>query len=137
MYFISDLLIPSSNRIKRCFLQGIKDEYTFSAHDWPGVLTNKDSIFAWNNAMLEIGNSDGTLRQSIRSSSELSFHRKTNAKVNDDHTVTCVKVSKTEIICYAVDKSRDSHRHKRCPIGHNFIPSDKTNIDSSLSDCVW
>ena len=137
MYFISDLLIPGSNKIKRCFLQGKKDEHTYSTHYWLALRTNKDSFYAWKNEMLGISNSDGTLRQSIRWTGELSFHSKTNAKVNADHTVTCVKVTETEIRCYTADKSRSSHRYKRLPLSHNFIPSDKTHVDASLSYYVW
>ena len=136
VYFISDLLILGSNKIKRCFLQVKKDESTFSTHDWPAVRTSKDSIFAWKNEMLDISNIDGTLRQSIRWYSEMSSHRKINAKVNADNTFIFVKVSETEIIYYDADKSRSSHRYKRCPIAHNFIPSDKIHVDASLSDCV-
>lgn len=46
-YFISDLLIPGSNKIKRCFIQGLTDEYTFSTHDWTVAQTNKDSAADW------------------------------------------------------------------------------------------
>ena len=137
VHFISDLLIPGSNKIKRCFLPDKTDESTFSVHDWPVVKTNKDSVSTFKKSILEISNSDGTLRQSIKWSSKLSSHRKNNAKVNADHMVICAKVSETKIRHYTADKSRSSYRHKIFPITHNFILSDKTHVYASLSDCVW
>ena len=85
--------------------------------------------------MSDISNSDGTFRQSITWSRELIFHRKTNAKVNADHKDIFVKVSETEIRHYAADKIMSSHRYKRCPIAHIFIPLDKIHVNASFSDC--
>ena len=137
MYFISDLLIPGSNKIKRCLLQGKKDESTYSTHDWPVVRTNKECVSSWKNAMSDISNNYGTLRQSIRWTSYLNSHRKINATVNADQTVICVKVSDTEIRYHAAYKIRYSYRHKTCHVAYNFTSSNKMHVDASLSDCVW
>ena len=87
--------------------------------------------------MSDISNSDGTLRQSIRCSRKLISHYKTNAKVNADHKAIFVNFSETEIRIryYAADKSMTSHRYKRCPIAHIFIPLDKIHVNASFSDC--
>ena len=86
--------------------------------------------------MSDISINDRTLRQHIRYTSELKYHRKTNATSNADQMIIRVKVSKTEIGCCVVDKSRPSHRHKRCTIAHNHTSSDKMYVDASCSDCV-
>ena len=131
VYFISDLLIPGSNKIKRCFLQGKKDASTCSTVDWPVVRTNKDCVYAWKNSMSDISINDGTLRQSIRCTSELNSQSKTNATANADQMVIRVKVSETEIKNYAEDSSRSSHRCKRFVVAHNYKSSDKMHVDAS------
>ena len=93
-------------KIKRFFLQGKTDESTFSLHDWPVVQTNKDSVSTWKNTMLDISNSDGTVRKYIRWNNVLNSHSKTNASVNTNHTIICIKASETKIRHYAADKSR-------------------------------
>ena len=136
MCSISDLLINSSKKSKDHFYKG-KDVSTCSVFDWPVVRTNKDCVSAWNNTKSGISNNNGTLQQSIRWTSKLNSHRKTNATVNADRMVIFIKVLDTEIRCYLADESISSHRYKRCPLAHNFTCSVKIHFDSSISDYVW
>ena len=64
-------------------------------------------------------------------------HRKTNASVNADHTIICIKTSTREIRHYTEDMSRSSHIYKRCSISNNFVPSEEIHVDATLTDCLW
>ena len=61
----------------------------------------------------------------------------TNATVNADQTVICVKVANTDVRYCDACAGRSSHRHKRCPVSQNFTPSAKIYVDAAGSHCVW
>ena len=87
--------------------------------------------------MSDISNYDGTLRQSIRWSSKVNSYVETIATINAAQTLIFLKVSESDIRHSAADNIRSSHRCKRCPVSQNRIPSAKTHVDASSSDCIW
>ena len=137
VYYVSDLLLLGTNRIKRCFLQGKKDVSIYSEFNWPVVQINAECISVWKSAISDISTCDGSLRQSLRWTSKGHSHFETNAWVNADHSVLCINVSDTEAKYYLSNNFRSSHRHKRCPSPQDFTPAAKIWVDAKSADCIW
>ena len=65
-YFLLDLLLLGTNKIKWLLRLGLIDDTISSEHPWPIVQPNNNSLSTWKQDIANIINNDGTLYQSIR-----------------------------------------------------------------------
>ena len=65
-HFISDLILPDTNWIKRHFEQGSIDKTTYVMCSWPVIQPSKNSFSICKQAIANMSNNDGTLQQLIR-----------------------------------------------------------------------
>ena len=114
-----------------------KDVSIHSKFHWPITHVNAEWIAALKCAISDISTCDGCLRQSIRCNSEGYSHFESNAWVNADQSVLCIKVSEIEDKHYSSNNNRSSYRHKSCSSPQDFFPVTKIWGNATSTDCIW
>ena len=128
VYFLPNLLLPRTNRIKRCYRNEDPDDSSDISFQWPSVYPNKESMDLWISVINNLISPDSTLNKSIRFTSLSAANRKKSSVINDARKVIRITVSKCHERYFTTISSRSSQQFRRFESVEDFQPSEETHV---------